>query len=132
MEICLRKSKAEQGICTVERKIFDVINSFTLSSNALKALIAQSLNQKILALNIWTENVKLCAYLGDEHLWTLSQKQCLKIAQEITPENNDIIINNIHEKTGQAPLRVTAVRGNSVFIFCNKQCAQGKQQAKDY
>ncbi len=95
------RAKQSKDFVLLNEKIFDVINSFTLSSNALKALIAQSLNQKILALNIWTENVKLCAYLGDEHLWTLSQKQCLKIAQEITPENNDIIINNIHERLGK-------------------------------
>jgi tetratricopeptide (TPR) repeat protein len=95
--------RAKQGsdFCVLNEKIYDIIGSFTLSSNALKALIAQSLNQKLLALNIWTENIKLCAYLGDEHLWTLSQKQCLKIAQEINPENNNVIINNIQERLGK-------------------------------
>lgn len=95
------KAKSGDDFVLLNEKIFDIINSFTLSSNALKALIAQSLNQKLLALNIWTENIKLCAYLGDEHLWTLSQKQCLKIAQEINPENNTVIINNIQERLGK-------------------------------
>lgn len=95
------KAKQSRDFVLLNEKIYDIINSFTLSSNALKALIAQNLNQKLLALNIWTENIKLCAYLGDEHLWTLSQKQCLKIAQEINPENNTVIINNIQERLGK-------------------------------
>ncbi len=95
------KAKQSKDFVLLNEKIFDIINSFTLSSNALKALIAQSLNQKLLALNIWTDNIKLCAYLGDEHLWTLSQKQCLKIAQEEKPENNSVIINNIQERMGK-------------------------------
>lgn len=95
------KAKQNKDFVMLNEKIFDIINSFTLSSNALKALVAQNLNQKLLALNIWTENTKLCAYLGDEHLWTLSQKQCLKITEEITPDNNEIIINNIHERLGK-------------------------------
>lgn len=95
------KAKQSKDFVLLNEKIYDIISSFTLSSNALKALIAQNLNQKLLALNIWTENIKLCAYLGDEHLWTLSQKQCLKIAQEINPENNTVIINNIQERLGK-------------------------------
>ncbi len=95
------RAKQSPDFVVLNEKIFDIINSFTLSSNALKALIAQNLNQKLLALNIWTENIKLCAYLGDEHLWTLSQKQCLKIVQEINPENNNVIINNIQERLGK-------------------------------
>ena len=95
------KAKKSKDFVLLNEKIFDIINMFTLSSNALKALVAQSLNQKLLALNIWTDNIKLCAYLGDEYLWTLSQKQCLRIAQEINPENNDIIVNNIYERLGK-------------------------------
>ena len=95
------KAKQSKDFVLLNEKIFDIINSFTLSSNALKALIAQSLNQKLLALSIWTDNIKLCAYLGDEHLWTLSQKQCLKIAQEEKPENEALIINNIQERMGK-------------------------------
>jgi len=95
------QAKENKDFCMLNEKIFDVINTFVLSSNALKALIVQNLNQKLLALNIWTENIKLCSYLGDEHLWTLSQKQCLKIAGEITPDNNEIIINNIQERLGK-------------------------------
>ena len=95
------KAKQSKDFVLLNEKIFDIVNSFTLSSNALKALIAQSLNQKLLALSIWTDNIKLCAYLGDEHLWTLSQKQCLKIAQEEKPENEALIINNIQERMGK-------------------------------
>lgn len=94
-------AKLNKDFCMLNEKIFDIINTFTLSSNALKALIAQNLNQKLLALNIWTDNIKLCAYLGDAHLWTLSQKQCLKIAGEITPDNSNVIINNIQERLGK-------------------------------
>ncbi len=100
-KIIYEKSKQNKDFVTLNERIFDVINTVTLSSNAIKALIAQNLNQKLLALNIWTENTKLCSYLGDEHLWTLSQKQSLKIVQEVTPQNNRIIINNIYERLGK-------------------------------
>lgn len=100
-KIIYEKAKQSKDFVTLNEKIFDVINSYVLSSNALRALIAQNLNQKLLALNIWTENTKLCSYLGDEHLWVLSQKQSLKIAQEVNPENNQLIINNIYERLGK-------------------------------
>lgn len=100
-KIVYEKAKQNKDFVTLNERIFDVINTVTLSSNALKALVAQNLNQKLLALNIWTENTKLCSYLGDEHLWTLSQKQSLKIVQEVSPQNNRIIINNIYERLGK-------------------------------
>ena len=100
-KIIYERAKQNKDFVTLNERIFDVINTVTLSSNALKALVAQNLNQKLLALNIWTENTKLCSYLGDEHLWTLSQKQSLKIVQEVTPQNNRIIINNIYERLGK-------------------------------
>ena len=95
------RAKISEDFTLLNERIFDVINNYTLSSNALKALVAQNLNQKLLAMNIWTDNIKLCAYLGDEHLWALSQKQCLKIAQEINPENNNLVITNIQERLGK-------------------------------
>lgn len=95
------RAKISEDFTLLNERIFDVINNFTLSSNALKALVAQNLNQKLLAQNIWTDNVKLCSYLGDEHLWTLSQKQCLKIAQELNPETNTLVITNIQERLGK-------------------------------
>lgn len=95
------RAKMSEDFTLLNERIFDVINNYTLSSNALKALVAQNLNQKLLAMNIWTDNVKLCAYLGDEHLWALSQKQCLKIAQEINPETNNLVITNIQERLGK-------------------------------
>ena len=36
----------DKNFVVLNEKIYDIINSFTLSSNALKALIAQNLNQK--------------------------------------------------------------------------------------
>ena len=95
------RAKMSEDFTLLNERIFDVIGNYTLSSNALKALVAQNLNQKLLAMNIWTDNVKLCAYLGDEHLWALSQKQCLKIAQEINPETNNLVITNIQERLGK-------------------------------
>ncbi len=99
--IIYEKAKQSADFGTLNEKIFDAINPLVLSSNALKALIVQNLNQKLLALGIWTENIKLCAYLGDEHLWVLSQKQSLKIVQEVTPQKGELIINNIYERMGK-------------------------------
>ncbi len=99
--IIYEKAKQSEDFGMLNEKIFDAINPLILSSNALKALIVQNLNQKLLALGIWTENIKLCAYLGDEHLWVLSQKQSLKIVEEVTPQKGELIINNIYERMGK-------------------------------
>ncbi len=95
------KAKQSEAFEILNEKIFDVISGKVLSNNSVRALVAQNLNQKLLALTAWTENTKLCAYLGDEHLWTLSQKQSLRIAQDLNPEGNKITINNIYERMGK-------------------------------
>lgn len=120
-KIIYEKAKQSREFVTLNEKIFDIINSLVLSSNAIKALIAQNLNQKLLALNIWTENTKLCAYLGDEHLWALSQKQSLKIAQEVAPQNNRLIINNIYERLGKLLYKTKPVEAVEYLSFAIAQ-----------
>lgn len=94
-------AKEEQLYQLFNEKIIKVIKKLTLSNNSIKALVLENLERKNDALDIWTENIKLSAFLGDTNLYTISQKQCLKLLEEIEVVNGSTIKNNIYERVGK-------------------------------
>lgn len=85
----------------INEKLFSIYSIYTLSSKASVAIIVQGLNQKLAALNIWTEIIKLAAYIGDVNVYTISQKQCLILVDQIEKTNSSLIKNNIYERLGK-------------------------------
>lgn len=93
--------KQNKDFALLNESLFSVYSNYTLSSNSIMAVIAQNLNQDLSALNIWTDNIKLAAYIGDTNLYTISQKQCLILVEKLEHADSSIIKNNIYERLGK-------------------------------
>lgn len=93
--------KGSEPAAIFNEKLFSIYSAYTLSSAAALAVIAQNLDQKLAALNIWTEVIKLAAYIGDVNLYVIAQKQCLNFIDRIEKTNSSLIKNNIYERLGK-------------------------------
>ena len=97
----LENVKQDLDFSHLNESLFTIYSGHTLSSNSIMAVIAQNLDQNLSALNIWTENIKLSAYIGDTNLYAISQKQCLILIDKLENVNNSLIKNNIYERLGK-------------------------------
>jgi len=100
-ETILNVVKQSEDFNSLNEKIFAVYSNYTLSSASTLAVIAQNLDQKLSALNIWTEIIKLASFIGDTNLYAISQKQCLVLADELEGINSSLIKGNIYERLGK-------------------------------
>lgn len=81
--------------------LFAIYANYTLSSNSIMAVVAQNINQDLSAFNIWTQNTKLSAYIGDTNLYAISQKQSLVLIRKIEHPQGAMIESNIYERLGK-------------------------------
>lgn len=93
--------KGDAEFSHFNESLYSIYSNNTLSSNTVLAVIAQNLDQNLTALNIWTENTKLSAYVGDTNLYAISQKQCLILIEKLENINNSLIKTNIFERLGK-------------------------------
>lgn len=93
--------KQDDSFASLNENLFSIYSNYILSSNLIMAIIAQNLDQSLSALNIWTDNIKLAAYIGDTNLYAISQKQCLILVDKLEHANNSLITNNIFERLGK-------------------------------
>lgn len=93
--------RKDESFVSLNENLFSVCSNYILSSHSIMAIIAQNLDQSLSALTIWTENIKLAAYIGDTNLYAISQKQCLILVEKLETENNSLITNNIYERLGK-------------------------------
>ena len=100
-ETILTSSKYDNDFITINTKIANSIQNFILNSNAILGIIAQNLKQTQLALDIWTKNTRLAAYVGDTNLYVISQKQCLALINELDESETIKTRYNISERLGK-------------------------------
>ena len=100
-ETILTSSKQDNGFVELNTKIAESLNNFILNSNAILGIIAQNLKQTQLALDIWTKNTRLAAYIGDTNLYVISQKQCLALINELDESETLKTRYNISERLGK-------------------------------
>ncbi|MFI3300295.1 MAG: hypothetical protein R3Y28_02625 [Candidatus Gastranaerophilales bacterium] len=100
-EIIVNQSKNYSDFMEINNSILACINPFRLSTVSILGIIAQNVQSAEFALNIWTINTRLSAYIGDTNLYVLAQKQSLMaIGQQDLPELK-YIKQNIYEKLGK-------------------------------
>lgn len=92
--------KQDKDFTTLNNNLFAAFSIYTLSSHSMMAVIAQNTDQNLSALNFWTDNIKLAAYIGDTNLYAISQKQALALIDKLDT-NNPVVKNNIHERLGK-------------------------------
>lgn len=97
----LEAVKKDEIFAFLNENLLTVYSEYTVSSHSILAVITQNLGQDLSALNIWTDNIKLAAYIGDTNLYTISQKQCLILIEKVEHVNSSIIKNNIYERLGK-------------------------------
>ncbi len=100
-ESILTSSKHDENFIELNTKIASTLNNFILNSNAILGIIAQNLKQTQLALDIWTKNTRLAAYIGDTNLYVISQKQCLALINELDESDTLKTRYNISERLGK-------------------------------
>lgn len=93
--------KKDENFSRLNESLFNIYSNYTLSSNTVLAIIAQNIEQSLSALNIWTDNIKLAAYIGDTNLYAISQKQCLTLIEKLENVDASLIKNNILERLGK-------------------------------
>ena len=100
-ETILTTSKNDEDFIEINTKIANTLKKVIMNSNAIMGIIAQNLKQTQLALDIWTKNIKLAAYIGDINLYVISQKQCLALINELDESATLKIRYNISERLGK-------------------------------
>lgn len=93
--------KKDETFAHLNECLFSVYSNYILSSNSIMAVIAQNLGQNLSALDYWTENTRIAAYIGDTNLYAISQKQCLSLIEKLDNSNSSLIKNNIYERLGK-------------------------------
>lgn len=93
--------KFDERYVELSSTLFTVYSQYTLSTNTIMAVIAQNIDQNLTALNYWTDNTKLSAYIGDTNLYAISQKQCLVLIDKLENVDSPLIKNNIFERLGK-------------------------------
>ena len=100
-ETIIKNAKNDDDFIELNTKVCNALGNFTLNSNAIFGIIAQNLKHPKLALDIWTRNTRLAAYIGDTNLYAISQKQCLALINELDESATLKIRYNISERLGK-------------------------------
>ena len=100
-ETIIKTAKNDEGFIDLNTKVCNALGNFTLNSNAIFGIIAQNLKHPKLALDIWTRNTRLAAYIGDTNLYAISQKQCLALINELDESATLKTRYNISERLGK-------------------------------
>ncbi len=95
------KAKNDDSIKPYSAKLLAETCQRTVSSPAIRALLAQTIGDKALAFDLWTANLKLASYIGDVAFYTMCQKQSLANLEEMKHPNAFYIKNNIFERLGK-------------------------------
>lgn len=100
-ETILNVAKNDELYVNLNTKICNALANFTPNSNAIFGIIAQNIKNPKLALDIWTRNTRLAADIGDVSLYSISQKQCLALINELDETKTLKIRYNISERLGK-------------------------------
>lgn len=100
-ETILTTSKLDKDFISINTRIANAMQNLIMNSNAILGIIAQNLKQTQLALDIWTKNTRLAAYIGDTNLYVISQKQCLALINELDESETIKTRYNISERLGK-------------------------------
>ena len=93
--------KQNEDFAQSAKALFDMIEKLRLTNIAYKPLLAQNAKAQDLAFIYWTNVMKNAAYIGDVNLYVLAQKQCLKLNEDLSLPNKQIIDINIRYRLGK-------------------------------
>ena len=98
---CYIRAKEEELIKSYAEKMLEELNNKTTSTPLICPILAQIIENKELAYNLWTKNLQYASYIGDVNIYTMAQKQSLILLESIEADNVEYIKNNICERLGK-------------------------------
>ena len=94
-------AKNDDNLQDLGREFLGEISDKVVSSPTIKALLAQTIKDKELTFELWTQNLKLASSIGDTGLYITSQKQSLSALEGARVDNEKEVKNNICERLGK-------------------------------
>ncbi len=82
-------------------RLYATLKPLILSSNIQKLISCAAALNKQEEFNIWKDTSEITAKLGDTNLYVIAQKQCLKILEEQSIKDAEIIRSIIYEQIGK-------------------------------
>ena len=98
---CYIKAKEEELIKNDAQKLLVELNGKTISTPLICPILAQIIGNKELAYSLWTKNLQYANYIGDVNIYSMAQKQCLILLENVRLDNFEYTKNNICERLGK-------------------------------
>ncbi len=98
---CYIKAKEEDLIKNDAKKLLEELNGKTISTPLICPILAQIIGNKELAYSLWTKNLQYANYIGDVNIYSMAQKQCLILLENVKLDNFEYTKNNICERLGK-------------------------------
>ncbi len=98
---CYIRAKDEILIKNEAKKLLSGLNNKVISTPLICPILAQIIENKELAFNLWTRNLQFASYIGDLNIYAMAQKQSLILLESIKTDNFEYIKNNICERLGK-------------------------------
>lgn len=98
---CYIKAKEEELIKDDAKKLLNDLRKKIISSPLICPILAQIIDDKKLAFELWTQNLQYASYIGDTNIYSMAQKQSLILLESVNIDNLNYIKNNICERLGK-------------------------------
>ena len=100
-KIIYKEAKSDSLYKENTQRLYNVLKPLILSSNLQKLISCSEALNKREEYEIWLNTSRLASKLGDTNLYVISQKQCLKLLDELNLPDNESIKERIYEETGK-------------------------------
>ncbi len=98
---CYIQAKEEPEVKKYVQLMLTHLNNKIISTPLICPILAQITGNKTLAFSLWTYSLRYSSYIGDVSLYTMAQKQCLILLENVKLDNLEYTKNNICERLGK-------------------------------
>ena len=98
---CYIKAKEDELIKNYAEKLLFMLSNKIISTPLICPILAQIVDNKELAYNLWTKNLQYASFIGDVNIYAMAQKQSLILLNSINTDNIKNIKDDICERLGK-------------------------------
>lgn len=100
-KLIYQEAKADLLFKENSQRLYQVLKPLILSSNLQKLISCKDALTKKEEFSIWQDTANISIKLGDTNLFIISQKQSLKLLDELEEENSEKLKTEIYEQIGK-------------------------------
>lgn len=100
-EVCYKKAQESSDIEKLNEKILKILKKQVEFDSSIKALKAEAVGSIEEAVEFWAKSSFEAIFLGDTNIFTISQKQLLKVLEKSSLSNRDELKIQIYENLGK-------------------------------